>query len=616
MGAEFRLGGAGVDTAVDPYTRVRATPARYDDATKLGTEPTTMLMMNRNPATAALRNARLATLLFMAALLATALMLLAACAPPTTAAGPFDIVITNGRIVDGSGNAWYRADVGVRGGTIVEIGDLSGRESTRTIDAAGRVVAPGFIDMMGGRTFSLLEDRDAAESKLRQGITTMLAGEGSSPAPQNATTIEDIDQAKRLGLTWTTYAEYDRLLEDKGLRLNVIHNVGAAQVRRIVLGDEDVAPSAEQLDQMKGLVAAAMRDGAVGLSTALIYPPGTYAKTGEIVALAEAAAAHGGVYFTHMRNESGKVLDAIREAIEVGESAGIPVHIYHLKAAGEENWPLMAEAIALIESARARGLDVTADIYPYIRNGIGLGSFVHPRHYAEGSEAFLATLSDAEVRQALRREVETTSDWENWYRHVGQDWNNVLIARVADDTDKSYEGKSLPEIAQLRNSDDWTTFFDLVAAGGVSVNPKSMNEEQKHQALRAEFVSICTDAWPMNAATATSAHPRAFGAFPRVLAKYVREAKVITLENAVRRMTSLAANRLRLYDRGRIAPGMQADLLVFDPGAIQDQASFQKPVAYATGLDYVMVNGRLVIDGGESTDAAPGRVLKPLTRRD
>ena len=572
-----------------------------------------MLMINRNPA-APLANSRLVTLLLATLLLTAALMLFSACAPAAPTTGSFDIVITNGRIVDGSGNAWYRADVGVRGGTIVEIGDLSGRESTRTIDAAGRVVTPGFIDMMGGRTFPLLEDRDAAESKLRQGITTMLAGEGSSPAPQNAHTIKDIDQAESLGLTWTTYAEYDRLLEDKGLRLNVIHNVGAAQVRRIVLGDEDVAPSAEQLDQMKGLVADAMRDGAVGLSTALIYPPGTYAETSEIVALAEAAAEHGGVYFTHMRNESGKVLDAIREAIEVGESACIPVHIYHLKAAGEENWPLMAAAIRLIESARTRGLDVTADIYPYIRNGIGLGSFVHPRHYAEGSEAFLATLSDAAVRRALRREVETTSDWENWYRHVGQDWNNVLVARVSDDIDKGYEGKSLPEIARLRNSDNWTTFFDLVAAGGMSVNPKSMNEEQKHQALRAEFVSICTDAWPMNAATATSAHPRAFGAFPRVLAKYVREAKVITLENAVRRMTSLAANRLRLYDRGRIAPGMQADLLVFDPEAIQDQASFQKPVAYATGLDYVMVNGRLVIDGGESTDAAPGRVLKPLRR--
>ena len=562
-----------------------------------------MLMTNRTPVSARLARA----------LLTAGAILFSACAPPTAAEGPLDVLIANGRVVDGSGNPWYRGDVGVRDGAIAEIGNLSGREAVRTVDAGGRVVAPGFIDMMGGRTFPMLEDRDAAESKLRQGITTMLAGEGSSAAPQDEHTIKDIEQATRLGLSWTTYAEYHRLLAEKGLRVNVVHNVGAAQVRRIVLGDEDVQPSAEQLDRMKSLVAQAMRDGAVGLSTALIYPPGTYAETSEIVELAKAAAEHGGAYFTHMRNESGKVLDAIREAIEVGEKAGLPVHIYHLKAAGEENWPLMAEALALIESARARGLDVTADIYPYIRNGIGLGSFLHPRHYAEGSKKFLATLSDPEVRQALRREVETTSDWENWYRHVGQDWNNVLVARVPDDMDKSYEGKSLPEIARLRNADEWTTFFDLVQGGIVSVNPKSMNEEQKHQALRAEFVSICTDSWPMNAETATSAHPRAFGAFARVLAKYVREEKVITLENAVRRMTSLAANRLRLYDRGRIAPGMQADLVVFDPEAIQDQASFQKPVAYATGLDYVMVNGRLVIDDGESTDAVPGRVLRPLT---
>ena len=548
-------------------------------------------------------------------LLAAGVVLTIACAQSSPNGRPFDLLITNGRVVDGSGNPWYRADVGVREGAIAEIGNLADEAAVLTIDAADRVVAPGFIDMMGGRTYPLLEDRDAAESKLRQGITTMLAGEGASPAPQNDRTIEDVEQAARLGLNWTTFAEYHRLLKAKGLRLNVVHNVGAAQIRRIVLGDEDVQPTAEQLEEMKALVRQAMQDGAVGLSTALIYPPGTYAETEEIVELAKATAPYGGVYFTHMRNESGKVIEAIKEAVEVGEKAGVPVHIFHLKAAGEENWPLMSEAVALIESARSRGLDVTADIYPYIRNGIGLGSFLHPRHYAEGSEPFLKTLSDPDVRKALQREVETTSDWENWYRHVGLDWNNVLVARVSGELDKGYEGKSIVEIAKLRGADPWTTFFDLVEAGSVSVNPKSMNEEQKHQALRAEFVSIDTDAWPMNAKTATSAHPRAFGAFPRVLAKYVREENVITLENAIRRMTSLAANRLGLYDRGRIAVGMKADLVVFDPDTVQDQATFQKPVAYASGFDYVVVNGQLVIDDGQSTEATAGRVLKPLGTR-
>ena len=542
--------------------------------------------------------------------LPVALVLLAACAPSPQGDEPFDLLITNGRVIDGMGNPWYRADVGVRGGVIAEIGSLAGRPAGQTIDAGDRVVSPGFIDMMGGRTYPLLEDTDAAESKLRQGITTMLAGEGTSPAPQNEETIKNVEQAVRGGLSWTTYAEYHRLLEEKGLRLNVVHNVGAAQIRRIVLGNKDVEPDAAQLAEMKRLVAEAMEDGAVGLSTALIYPPGTYAKTAELVEMAKVAARYGGVYFTHMRNESSQVLDAIRETIEIGEKAGIPAHIYHLKAAGEENWPLMSEAIALIQDARARGLDVTADIYPYIRNGIGLGSFLHPRHYAEGPAKFLATLSDPATRQRLRREVETTSDWENWYRHVGKDWGNVLVAKVSGGLEKSYEGQSLAAIARLRDSDEWTTFFDLVEAGGVSVNPKSMNEEQKHLALRAEFVSIDTDAWPMNAAKTTSAHPRAFGAFARVLAKYVREDKVITLEDAIRRMTSLAANRLQLLDRGRISPGMKADLLIFDPEKVRDRATFQAPVAYSTGFDWVIVNGEPVIVDGSSTSAEPGRVLR------
>jgi N-acyl-D-aspartate/D-glutamate deacylase len=393
--------------------------------------------------------------------------------------------------------------------------------------------------------------------------------------------------------------------------VNAIHNVGAAQVRRVVVGDEDRRPTPEQLSRMRDLVAQAMQDGAAGLSTALIYPPGTYADLEELVALASAAAAHGGVYFTHMRNESGAVLDAIREAITIGERGGLPVHIFHLKAAGQENWPLMPQALELIASARERGLDVTADIYPYIRNGIGLGSFLHPRHYAGGAEPFLKTLSGPEVRATLRREVETTSDWENWYRHVGRDWANVLVASVPDKLDKSYEGRSIAEIARLRGVDDWTAFFDLVEAGGVSVNPQSMNEEQKHQALRAPFVSICTDAAPMNVSNTSSAHPRAFGSFPRVLARYVRQEKVIPLEEAIHRMTALPANRLRLFRRGRLAPGMKADLVIFDPDSIEDRASFERPVAYPEGLPYVLVNGKLVIDGGKVTAEMPGKVLRP-----
>jgi N-acyl-D-aspartate/D-glutamate deacylase len=312
-----------------------------------------------------------------------------------------------------------------------------------------------------------------------------------------------------------------------------------------------------------------------------------------------------------MRNESNGVLDAIREAITVGAGAGVPVHIYHLKAAGQENWPLMTEALALIDSARAAGMDVTADIYPYIRNGIGLGSFLHPRHYADGADVFLETLSNPEVRAALRREVETTSDWENWYRHVGMDWDNVLIVSASDAVDPRVINESVAGAADVLGTDPWNAFFDLVMAGGVSVNPRSMNEEQKWQALRAEYVMIDTDASPVNPATSASSHPRAFGAFPRVIAKYVREDGVLSLEDAVRRMSSMAAQRLGLHDRGFVAPGMAADLLIFDPEEIRDVAEFGSgAMRYAEGIDYVFVNGTPVIDDGVLVDEDPGRVLR------
>lgn len=536
-----------------------------------------------------------------------------ACTPggPSSgaAAGSFDLLITNARVVDGGGNPWFRADVGIRDDRIVALGALEGREAMRTIDAADRVVSPGFIDMMGQSTLVLVTDPPSAESKLRQGITTYLSGEGGSPAPRSPRERGPVVDGEEL--SWTTYAEYFEILEQHGIPLNVVHDVGLTQVRSVVLGETDVAPTPEQLEQMKSLVRQAMEDGAVGTSTSLIYPPAVYASTEELIELTRVAAEYGGVYFTHMRNESHAVLDAIREAIEVGAGAGVPVHIYHLKAAGQENWPLMADALALIDSARAVGMDVTADIYPYIRNGIGLGSFLHPRHYAEGTAVFLETLSDPAVRAALRREVETTSDWENWYRHVGMDWDNVLIVSAPDDVAPAVVNRSIAGAAQVLGTDPWTAFFDLVQAGGVTVNPRSMNEEQKHQALRAPFVMIDTDASPVNPETTDSSHPRAFGAFPRVIAEYVRQDSVLTLEDAVRRMTSMPARRLGLYDRGLVAPGMAADLLIFDPEEIRDVADFGVgAMRYAAGIDYVLVNGDPVIDDGELMGVEPGKVLR------
>jgi len=521
---------------------------------------------------------------------------------------PFDILISGARVVDGTGNPWFRADVGIRGDLIAEIGSLSDRDATRTIEARDRIVSPGFIDMMGQSSLVLITDPTSAESKLRQGITTYLSGEGGSPAPQSAETQSSPPIIQGDTVRWSTYAEYFTIMEGFGIPINVVHDVGLTQVRRVVLGEGDVQPTAAQLEEMKALVRQAMEDGAVGTSTSLIYPPAVYAQTEELIELTRVAGEYGGVYFTHMRNESHAVLEAIREALTIGEGAGVPVHIYHLKAAGQDNWPLMSDALALIDSARAEGMDVTADIYPYIRNGIGLSSFLHPRHYAEGADVFLATLTDTEVRSRLREEVEDTSDWENWYRHVGMDWNNVLIVSAPD---PSVINLSITGAAEALGVDAWTAFFNLVQNGGVSVNPKSMNEEQKWQALRADFVMIDTDASPVNPATTASSHPRAFGAFPRVIAKYVREDGVLTLEDAVRRMSSLAAQRLGLYSRGIVAPGMIADLVVFDEEELRDDADFgADAMQYALGVDYLFVNGTLVIDDGQMMDSRPGRLLK------
>ena len=521
---------------------------------------------------------------------------------------PFDVLISGARVIDGTGNPWFRADVGIRGDLIAEVGSLGGRDAVRTIEARDRIVSPGFIDMMGQSSLVLITDPPSAESKLRQGITTYLSGEGGSPAPQSAETQSSPLIIEGDTVRWSTYAEYFAIMERFGIPINVVHDVGLTQVRRVVLGEGDIQPTAAQLEEMKALVRQAMEDGAVGTSTSLIYPPAVYAQTEELIELTRVAGEYGGVYFTHMRNESHAVLEAIREAIAIGEGAGVPVHIYHLKAAGQDNWPLMSDALALIDSARAEGMDVTADIYPYIRNGIGLGSFLHPRHYAEGTDVFLATLSDTEVRSRLKEEVEGTSDWENWYRHVGMDWNNVLIVSAPD---PSVINLSIAGAAEVLGTDVWSAFFDLVQNGGVSVNPKSMNEEQKWQALRADFVMIDTDASPVNPETTASSHPRAFGAFPRVIAKYVREDGVLTLEDAVRRMSSLAAHRLGLYSRGVVAPGMIADLVVFDEEELRDDADFgADAMQYALGVDYLFVNGTLVIDDGQMMDTRPGRLLK------
>lgn len=541
-------------------------------------------------------------------LLVLAAFMLAEAKADGTAA-EYDTVILGGRVVDGSGYRPYKSDIGIKNGKIVAIGDLDAAEASTRIDARGKVVTPGFFDMMGQSSLVYVTDRPAAESRLRQGITTHLAGEGGSHAPQNERTQPTPVKIGNREVTWRRFSEYFDILESEGLPLNVVHNVGAAQVRRIILGDKDVDPTPAQLGEMQDLVRQAMEDGAIGVSTSLIYPPGNYASTEELVELSKAVAPYGGIYLSHMRNESHAVVQAIDEAIQIGKGAGIPVHIYHLKAAGRDNWPLMQKAIDRINQARDSGMDVTADIYPYIRNGIGLRSFIAPYHYAQGSEPFIATLDDTAVRRKLRKEIETDYTWENWYKHVGEDWDKVLITGANRYEDPDIAGLSVAGAARKEGLDEWSMFFELVKAG-VGVAPESMNEGQKHLALKTPWVMICTDSAAANPANVSTTHPRAFGAFPRVIAKYVREDKDLSLEEAVRRMTSLPANRLGLRDRGRIALGMVSDIAVFDADKIQDRATFAEPMQYATGIDYLLVNGTLVIDDGELTNKTPGKVLR------
>jgi N-acyl-D-aspartate/D-glutamate deacylase len=511
-----------------------------------------------------------------------------------------DLLLMGGCVVDGTGAPWYLADIAISDGRIAGIGRLDRSKADRVLDLAGLTVAPGFIDMMGQTGAPFLKDPRAADNLLTQGITTLNAGEGQSDAP--------LEERTAHAAGWKTMAEYFRALDRAGLPLNVVQTVGHTQVRRIVLGESDRQATPDELEQMKRLVRESMEAGAIGLSTALIYPPAVYASTDEIAALARVAGEYGGSYFTHMRNEGDRLLEAIDEALAIGKAAGTPVHIFHLKAAGKTNWPKMEQAIARILAARASGQQVTADIYPYIHNGLGLESFLHPRHSASGKEALKHRLAEPATRAQMRREMETLGGWENWYRHIGADWDNVVLSQIHAPEYSHHAGKSLGQIAREAGKDPWDLFFTIVPAG-CSALPQSMSEANVIKALREDFVSFCTDMGPLGATDAL-VHPRGAGAFPRVLARYVRELGVITLEHAIARMTAVAANDLKLYDRGRIAVGAEADLVVFDPNRVRDRSTFAEPTLVAEGIRHVLVNGRFVIENGKTTPARPGRLLR------
>ncbi len=518
----------------------------------------------------------------------------------TCAAAKYDLVIQGGKVVDGSGAPWYVADVGIREGKIAKIGRIAAGEAETVIDARGLVVAPGFIDMMGQTATPMMEDPGTALNLLTQGITTINAGEGQSAAP--------LSEADGRPTGWTTMAEYFTLLELKGLPINVVQTVGHTQVRRIVIGDVERRPTAEELDRMRDLVREGMEAGAIGVSTALIYPPAVYADTEEIAALAEVAGEHGGRYYTHMRNEGDQLLEAIDEALEIGKKGKTPVHIFHLKAAGKQNWGKMRLAIAKIQASRAAGQQVTADIYPYINNGLGIAALIHPRHFSEGYEKLRRRLDDPKLRAEIRKEMETTGGWENWYRHVGHDWDRVVIGQSNDKRYEEHDGQSVAAIAKATNEDPWDVFFELVKSGAFAL-PQSMTEANKILAIQQEFVSFCTDVGPAGG-NRNASHPRAFGSFPRMLSHYVRDLGAISLERAVAQASAVAANDVLAYDRGRIAEGLAADVIVFDYENLTDAATFANPHAVSKGMKHVIVNGVPVLKDGEFTKKRPGRVLR------
>ena len=532
--------------------------------------------------------------------LAVVLTLLCVTLPARAADVLYDVVILGGRIVDGSGAPWYRADLGIRQGKIVKLGRIDPETAAHTIDARGRVVAPGFIDMMGQTATPMLDDPATAKSLLTQGITTINAGEGASAAPLG------VEEGSARG--WQTMAGYFQLLELKGLPVNVVQTVGHTQVRRLVLGSVDRAPDAAELTRMKSHVREAMKAGAIGVSTALIYAPAVYATTQEIAALASVVGEFGGRYYTHLRNEGDRLLEAIDEALEIGRLAGTPVHIFHLKAAGRQNWGKMQLAIARIRAARAEGREVTADIYPYRNNGLGIAALIHPRHFSEGRAALIARLDDEGLRAEIRREMETTSGWENWFRHCGHDWGRVVVGQCDDPRYNALAGQTVAAMAAKLGEDPWDSFFHLVRSGAFAL-PETMTDANKILALQQPFVSFCTDVGPAGGARSAS-HPRAWGSFPRLLSHYVRDLGAISLERAVAQASSTAANCVYLYDRGRIAEGLAADVVVLDYEGLADQATFAEPHLASTGVRHVIVGGELVLENGELTGRRPGRVLR------
>jgi N-acyl-D-amino-acid deacylase len=543
-------------------------------------------------------------------------------APLSTAAASdtaYDVIIRNGRIIDGSGNPWVSGDVAIRGDRIATIGNVGGAQAKRVIDAKGLVVSPGFIDMLGQSELSLLIDNRSV-SKLSQGITTEITGEGASVAPQNPQTIAQlqpqVDQYN-LKIDWSSLSDYFARLEKKGTPLNIGTYVGAAQVREAVLGDADRAPNTEELEKMKALVAQAMQEGAFGISTALIYPPGHYAKTDELIELTRVAAQYGGVYASHMRSEGQSEVAAVDEALRIGREAHLPVEIFHLKVIGKPRWGTMPKIVSMIQAARNAGQDVSADMYPYIAGGTALASALPPWVADGGTQKLLERLKDPATRARIKKEMATEHpNWENLYLGSGGA-SGVLVSGIVnrDRAVNKYDGQTLAQIAADQKKAPLDALFDLVLADQAQTGAIYFiaNEDDLRYGLKQPWTSIGLDASELSLdgpLFEPHSHPRAFGSMPRFLGHYVRDEHLLPLEQAIRKITSLPAQREHLRDRGLLKEGYFADITLFDPATIQDKATYEAPTQLSQGVKYVFVNGKLEWEGDHLTGAMAGTVLR------
>jgi N-acyl-D-amino-acid deacylase len=533
-------------------------------------------------------------------------------APP----GGFDIIITHGHIIDGTGSPWYEGDIGIKDGHIAAIGNLSGAPRKQTVDAHGMVVAPGFIDMLGQSEYTILVD-PRLPSKIFQGITTEITGEGESAAPVNdAILTENEANYAHFGIThdWADYQSYFARLRKQGIGINVGDYVGAATVREMVLGYGDRAPSADELKRMQALVVQAMQQGALGLSTALQYPPAPYAHTEELIALAQAAARYGGIYATHMRSEGDAEMAALEETFRIGKEAHIPIEIFHLKASGKGNWGSAPRVIQAIDAARAQGIDVAADTYAYTAWQNSFSAFIPPWAHDGGTAALIVRLKDPAQRARIRADMTTPSkDWDNEWLEINGP-QDILITAVINKELIKYQGKRVSEIAAEWHEDPIDTICDFLVRdqAGSSVAVFGMDEPDVRLILQQPWVAIDNDAAGASTEGILSRehpHPRAYGTFPRILHKYVQEEHALTLSDAIRKFSSLPAQREHLADRGVLKLGMWADVVVFDPNTIQDEATYEDPNRLSVGMQYVLVNGVPVISQGKMTGALPGQIL-------